>query len=855
MAGTSLLHNAGTSEPNYPNRLDECTTEEASTQFAIYSLSAYDTDGDSKLETGDTVVVSWEGDCIDGDPLAMWLAYSLNPQLGNSATWTNFALAEDSDHEECDDGTNYFNASKSIALSSTSSRDFTITGTPTYVAVRMIVRNDHDYPSMSNSCPSEFANLDIDDLVLKMYAPTPPSITSTNAINIHKTNATLTSAFTRGDATWTNTYWVVNGVNQTKSNSTSATGHNRTYTGLAMETQYNYKLCLYSNLNPTPICSSLKYFNTSDKTHPYINIASDFGIGITTASVGGTFFFMDFTNITAYVKLNGVNQTKTLYASGTSQYHHQDFTGLNDNTNYTWDFCISFSQGIICDGGGVFATLPYTPPYINAISTFNITNHEARVGATIFYGSYLNLTLEYYLDGVRVSDDDYNYNGSPSKYYTDYWTGLDYKTLYTYRLDVSYIDPNGLGAGNTWLDGYRINGTTTQLTYSDGRFTPDTNWTAQDDKEIISKPECRDLCNRYYGDPSLNRGHITEGNGTCWYIDNNPYDECFIGHDGSFAWYNAGTEGDWYTQYMNQSSQVTRLITGTTKNFTTLNPYPPYLTISGATDIKGKSATLTGTYYPYDYNSTAPYFLLEGVRINATPVTNGSYSVPEQPTILLTGLLMNTTYNYSLCVEYGTNHSIICDVTRNFTTTFEPSFTWDKVDITMPTELIWYWTIDYDNVNLVEYRFNGTGTWLVAPDGVQKNQGFTGLTPQTNYTAYVAMRYKVLVGSPYIYANSSFNTAKTYYENAFDDIWDTLLQGSTIGKLLLGFVVLFGILFLGISQFGKHNLQVGVLPILLMIVVGTAIATLMKLFTVWILILVIIGSVILMVLTNNKEGQ
>jgi len=77
-----------------------------------------------------------------------------------------------------------------------------------------------------------------------------------------------------------------------------------------------------------------------------------------------------------------------------------------------------------------------------------------------------------------------------------------------------------------------------------------------------------------------------------------------------------------------------------------------------------------------------------------------------------------------------------------------------------------------------------------------------------------------------------------------------MLQGSTTAKLLLGFVVLLGIIFFGVAVFGKYNMNLGVYGIMILAVVGTALATLMKLFSVGILLLVITGVVLLVIMKN-----
>jgi hypothetical protein len=857
----SLLNLAGSYESNHPNSVDECDDDLNSNQFYINQIQAYDTDGDGILENGDTVAWSFTGGCIDGDAISYLVAYSMNPDDLDSTTWTNDEFFSDDGKDKCDGNT------------FSSSGTFTITGDPDYVAIRVseVAERYRVIGDAPNSCWSGLSG-DGDDLVLQLSVPaTPPTISNAENISVTQTSAYMEASFVFNDATWIDSYWKIDTVEQTHTNSTVATTNNANFTGLDKETEYDFQFCIVSDVS-SETCSSIIPVTTLDRTPPYINIAGAFDIGITTASIGGTFFFEDFTNITAYAKLDGVNQTQTLYASGVSQYDKEDFTGLEPVTTYTWDWCISYENGEICEGGGNFTTSDYTIPYVNAISTFNTTNHQSEIGATVFYGSYENLTLEYYLDGSRTSEDSYDYSGSPSLYYTDLWSYLDFETTYDYRLDITYIDPRGVGStDSTWSDGYRCTGSPLYLAHSDGRTPSEGGFTALNDVRVTETSECADLCNRFVADSSLNDGSIIgvvpEGEGCCYYVNTAPYDECII-TNGELV------ENDPYTpNYQSQIMNATGVaidvrITGDTYNFTTDDAEIPYISISGSQDIRGTTASIKGTVFPHDYYVVQPWWefdgdIYNGTLINRTPEYNETlYSQSVTPTYDLTGLSMNTTYNFTFCVDYDWNGTAyqerVCDIERSLTTTVEPTFTWLSVDKTMADSLEWDWKFDYNGVHTVEYQWNGTGTWLVAPDGGTKTYGFTGLEAETNYTAFVGYRYKVELGDDFIYANSTTNTARTYYENAFDDVWDTLLQGSGTAKTILGFVVLFGIIFIGVGIFGKYNMRMGLMPIMMFVVVGTAIATLMKLFSVFILLLVIVGAVILAMITgmfkNHDEG-
>ena len=99
-------------------------------------------------------------------------------------------------------------------------------------------------------------------------------------------------------------------------------------------------------------------------------------------------------------------------------------------------------------------------------------------------------------------------------------------------------------------------------------------------------------------------------------------------------------------------------------------------------------------------------------------------------------------------------------------------------------------------------------------------------------------------------STSTFKTLTN--ENEFDDIWETLLEGNGEDdetfdkvKILLGVVVLLTIIFATIGVFGRYNMELGMYGIIVVTIIGTILATLMGLFPVYILLLIIIGSVIL----------
>jgi len=568
-----------------------------------------------------------------------------------------------------------------------------------------------------------------------------------------------------------------------------------------------------------------------------------------------------------------------------SEYITLNLTSLDDDTSYNYTLCLTGTEFTdSCYAQQNFTTLAYTPPFINVITAFNITNHEATLGATVLYNDYENITLEYYFDGSRVSVDSFNQvdEFDTSEYYTDEQTGLDYFTYYNYSLDITYINPHILaGASDSnWNSGYRINNSGTsevyQIAFRNGRIGA-AGWEDQNLREISSGQECVELCNKWFGDPTLNSEtaslwlwnatlgdyefQIVDtlssiGTMTCWYIPYGaaPWEECYVGTEDSFIWYNAGSDGNQYAQVMNQSTPIPVVITGTTYDFRTLTAYIPYITISNAIDIVSTTATLTGTHYTYDYPSSVPFFRLDGEdQYPKTNITKG-YGETNTFTLDLTGLETNTTYNYTFCVGYDTGWSLlVCDSTKEFTTGFEPSLTFGIPNPLGQNDVTLHWTFDWNEATNVSWRFSDAGgDWIPSHDGVTYDYEVDGLIAETTYYYYLQYRFDTLGTTHYV--NTSLQSYTTDYANQFDSIWETMFQGSSFAKILLGFVVMFGIIFLGVGAFGKYNIQISMVAVLIFTIVGAVLSTLMNLFTFFHLLLIIIGSVLLMVMKSMFFG-
>jgi len=605
--------------------------------------------------------------------------------------------------------------------------------------------------------------------------------------------------------------------------------HDEVITGLDWETEYDYSLCL--DWEEDTVCSSNSSFTTANRTPPYINVATEYDIGHTNVSVGGTFFFEDYENVTAYVQIDGVNQTKTDYnatGSGASQYHTETITGLDYFTEYTWDFCIYDSTfGEICEGDTIFRTLDYIPPSFNIINAFNITNHEATIGSTFLYNDYDDVDAYFVIGGIDEASTNYVQvdEFDTSEYVTINLTSLDYATNYTYQLCVDYTQVSGklvCDIEKTFEDRYDA---------CNGGSSPEGNL-IDNIGDYPSMELCKTECEN------------TPTATCCAYDYNVAGNECYYGtstvNEGSFS---SATYGGACAISENETVNT---ICSEVKTLTTLDAYIPYITTSGS-GVESETATLTGTYYSRDYPSTVPFFRLDGVDLYPKYNYTHNYTTPHTEIYNVTGLTANTTYNYTFCVGYGLGWSlIVCDTTANFTTEYLPTVTFASPNPINKEDVTLHWTVDWNGATNVTYNFRSSVTDVPAIDGVAKNYLWNGLTAETDYTYFLEIKY-LSNGNPLAF-NTSLQTVTTAYENEFDNVWDTLLQGSSFAKILLGFVILFGVIFLGVGAFGKYNIQISMVAVLIFTIIGTVLATLMKLFSGTILILVIVGSVVLMAL-------
>ena len=817
----SLLNSYYTAESNYYNSVDECRDSNGGfgTTYDNDQIVAWDTDNDGVLETGDTIQVQFDGSCDEGENLYLALAYSLNPEDGDSATWT---LIDEVAYDP-DDVCGFGSFDETNTNGGFSIRTFTITGTPDYVAVRLLNGADlSSPPSLSNGC--WLHPVDVDDLILAMSVPLADDGDSCSV------DADCSNDNCRTEIDGVGLYCA--GATKECSNA-GAVGYD---TG---ESEGNY-ICIgeddveLGDVYCETVLSNTYYWDSGWSsgsaddcfTKPTYAFVSADDITAHSVNLTADFDLEDYSWVDAYFEFDGTNYSKTNYTS--NDEHYQEISSLECETEYDYTFHLDYTYGTVSSPEYSFNTSTCIAPTISITSAINITNEDARLVGSFAYEDFENVTTYWVVDSTPYIGDVYNKGATSSE--TDYYnlTSLNYETTYDYYLQLKYI--NGTTTTGSEADAF------TQLYVCSGT-------------QIHS-----------YGAVPVYGGDVPDSLERCAVA-------CEISNDVSCcSWknaycygYNGSTVYDGGGSYYaaNVTNSVTTnsyaIVNSTTKNFTTLRDIP-YITISNAIQLGGETATLTGTYYEEDYNSTVPFFYLDGVILN--PRYNYTNSSPRTETYDLTNLTQNTTYNYTFCVGYGLGWALrVCDTQKQFTTGFIPTISIGGETHIDDTNATLHFTVDYNGATNVLWSLFYGGTNVTSPtlstDGANSYH-WSNLTEATTYPYYIQLNYTTL-GNTFL-LNSSSDSFTTASENEFDDVWDTLVEGNSKAMILLGVVVVLMILFGSVLVFGKFNMELGTFGILAIVVIGTIIATVTHLFPVYILLAVIIGSVVLAVMKQMFFG-
>lgn len=116
------------------------------------------------------------------------------------------------------------------------------------------------------------------------------------------------------------------------------------------------------------------------------------------------------------------------------------------------------------------------------------------------------------------------------------------------------------------------------------------------------------------------------------------------------------------------------------------------------------------------------------------------------------------------------------------------------------------------------------------------------------YQFYVEMQVERNEEQITLESKGGWESFTTNVEKSIDNIWSSLLEGSEWAKIIMGIAITLSTLFVGVSAFGKTNMQLGTYGIMILLFIGALLSTIIGLFPTYILLLFIIGGVVLAIL-------
>lgn len=298
----------------------------------------------------------------------------------------------------------------------------------------------------------------------------------------------------------------------------------------------------------------------------------------------------------------------------------------------------------------------------------------------------------------------------------------------------------------------------------------------------------------------------------------------------------------------------------------------------GASSINESSATVFGLLSDMGEYEALRYFFYYKLYEGSIWIPTAYYAIydPSQVWETITGLDDNEFYSYKFCALDDDLNEICGDEELFYT---NESVTLPTISIQPATnvmersarfvalisDLAGYASLDYyftykKSSDSLYLSFTSTSTTTSSGAQTVYDDVYT-LVGDTQYDVKMC----VDIGIPYCTASTSFNTTAVTNnvfvapttpdsDNTFDDIWDIIFQGSYFMKLLMGFFIVLAVLFMGINGFGKMGMQMGSFAMMIFLFIGVVLATLLKLFPMFIMILFLVGGILLIVLKQMFFG-
>ena len=283
----------------------------------------------------------------------------------------------------------------------------------------------------------------------------------------------------------------------------------------------------------------------------------------------------------------------------------------------------------------------------------------------------------------------------------------------------------------------------------------------------------------------------------------------------------------------------------TNKTFTTLALDNSSITNFTNEPLSISSINATATLVIGDYYTNYTLYCNRTIGVT-TDTLYDDVELSEDYSQVVASLSSNTAVPCKGCVEY--NGIEECSAWVTATTGASPTFS-SSVSNVKKTNATLNFVIEKDGASNVSYQFNAT-PYAVATDGTYSNI-ISNLTEATYYSYNATLSYDTLGITNYLYSTGNFTTLN---DNEFDDVWDTMFDGNSKAKIVLGVFALLVIIFGTIAVLGKYDVKLEVFGILAIVVIGTIIVTLMQLFPVYILLAIVLGSVVLAIAKTMLFG-
>lgn len=660
---------------------------------------------------------------------------------------------------------------------------------------------------------------------------TPPEATTEPSTDITSDSAVMHGDITPNDASGqeVDAYFLIKRENETDYtqttiqviNTSTQTEYNTTVTGLDSDTTYNNSFCIdYEDDTETSQieCGDTLDFTTGQLEEPEAETKQPYDVTSNSTVLQGNVTENDGAIDLAYFVVENVDTaTSETYASTyepSTDTYFNNLTGLDSDTQYNYSICADYTMDgdtdTVCGDGVTFHTLK-TPGVVTGARYLyydfnegmgNVTEDNwGDVDATLYTPDdatpleWINATPNFDVEGdgdphaVDMNDEAFTFTPD----------------INTTELSVSFWMRKPSSGGDPYPYIYKLGDWGLQKNDVDtGQNIDYLNVYMLDDEGEVIKVEIYN--------PDLIGG----------YDYSSDWDNVIVSIDGEqdeFAFYVNGEEHTDWTVLQGDISDIADDIVVSEQSWIGGNQYQQYLGDMDEFKVYTEFLTEEDAENIRDYGSvevtdtnetyTPPDVITNpATDINVTrAVLNGEVSVNDNAGDTFTTYFLYKKLNET---DYSTSDVVILDSNVTTTASIEQS------GLDSNTSHEYKYCIDYydDEGDLQEECGSDEQFTTLSDD--EDDEEDPGV-PDTD-------------------------------EETLDTMWDTLLQGSSTAKMILGFAVVLGVLFTGVRVFGENNQNVGTYGYMILSFIGVVLATVIGLLPGFIMILMLIGGVLMAVL-------